>query len=70
MAPREFWRESVELFYRIGVVGVKLETHEAFAWSTEGRRSVSTAEIRDDSRISVHPCFWRVLGINERAEST
>ena len=50
-------------FYRVGLVGLKLEAHDSVAWSTSGRRSVSVAEIDIDVRLSVHPCFWRCLGI-------
>jgi hypothetical protein len=50
--------------YRVGLTGLKLETHDSIVWSTDGRRSVSAAEIGTDVRLSVHPCFWRCLGIN------
>jgi hypothetical protein len=52
------------LLYRVGVVGLKLEKFESVAWSTSGRRSISIAEMGPDVKISVHPCFWRSLGIN------
>lgn len=52
------------VLYQVGVVGFKLERFEGIVWSTSGRRSVSTSEISDDIRVSVHPCFWRSLGIN------
>lgn len=31
-----------------------------------GRRSISEMEIKLETRISIHPCFWRTLGIQER----
>lgn len=52
------------LLYRVGVVGLKLEKFESVAWSTSGRRSISISEMGPDVKISVHPCFWRSLGIN------
>jgi hypothetical protein len=52
------------MFYRVGLVGLKLEAYDSFVWSTSGRRSVSAAEIRTGVHLSVHPCFWRSLGIN------
>jgi hypothetical protein len=52
------------LLYRVGVVGLKLEKFESVAWSTSGRRSISISEMGPEVKISVHPCFWRSLGIN------
>lgn len=57
-------RFLASILYRVGLVGLKLEAHETFVWSTEGRRSISAAEIRPGVHLSVHPCFWRSLGIN------
>jgi hypothetical protein len=54
----------VALLYRVGVVGLKLERFESVEWSTSGRRSVSISEIAPGVRVSIHPCFWRSLGIN------
>jgi hypothetical protein len=54
----------VALLYRLGVVGLKLERFESVEWSTSGRRSVSISEIAPGVRVSIHPCFWRSLGIN------
>ena len=55
------------MFYQVGLVGLKLESYDTFVWSTGGRRSISAAEIRAGVHISVHPCFWRSLGINPAA---
>jgi hypothetical protein len=52
------------LLYRVGVVGLKLETFESVVWSTSGRRSISISEMGSEVKIAVHPCFWRSLGIN------
>jgi hypothetical protein len=58
------FRQSIaEVFYRIGLIGLKLESYEGMTWVLNGRRSVSTAEIREDARVSVHPAFWRTLGV-------
>jgi hypothetical protein len=52
--------------YRVGLIGLKLERYDTFVWSsTGGRRSISVAEIGIGTRLSVHPCFWRSLGINQ-----
>ena len=61
-------RSIVSLLYRVGVVGLKLERFEGVAWSTSGRRSVSISEIGQGVKVSIHPCFWRSLGINPETE--
>jgi hypothetical protein len=49
--------------YRVGLAGLKLEAYESVVWSTSERRSISAAEIEVTDHLSVHPCFWRCLGI-------
>lgn len=51
------------VFYRTGVVGLKTETFESFQWSTYGPSTISAQTIGPSTRVSVHPMFWRVLGI-------
>lgn len=60
-------RILASMFYRVGLVGLKLEAYDSFVWSGGGRRSVSAAEIRTGVHLCVHPCFWRSLGINPEA---
>lgn len=60
---REFRNWAVACFYRVGLIGLKLEAYDAVAWSMSGRRSISTSEITGDARAMVHPCYWRSLGI-------
>ncbi len=62
-----FRREVMYVFYVVGLVGLKIESYEATSWATEGR-SVSRAEIDDRTRVEVHPCFWRALGIRKEAQ--
>ena len=54
----------IGVFYRVSLVGLKLESFESVTWSSMGRRSISTAEITPTTKVAVHPCFWRSLGIN------
>ena len=61
-------RTIISLLYRVGVVGLKLERFEGVAWSTSGRRSVSMSEIGQGVKVSIHPCFWRSLGVNPETE--
>jgi hypothetical protein len=68
MSTATFRAEMIEMLYRVGIVGVKLGTGSRLTWSTEGRRTISSAELGDDVRIAVHPVFYRVLGIDSKAE--
>jgi len=59
-----FIRTSVEVFFRVGVIGVKLNNYDNYLWSTTGRKIVSGAEFSDVTNIFIHPQFWRVFGIS------
>jgi hypothetical protein len=53
----------LQILYRVGLVGPKLEPHEAAVWSIMGRRTVTAVEISPKTVVAIHPCYWRVLGI-------
>jgi hypothetical protein len=61
----DFRRTIMAAFYKVSLVGLKLEHYESVSWSFGGRRSVSLAEIQPGTRIAIHPCFWRTLGIRD-----
>ena len=60
----DFRRWLAAVLYRTGAVGLKLEAFEKVVWSVSGQRSVSISEIQSSAKVSVHPCYWRGLGIN------
>ena len=62
----EFKRKLFMVFYRVGLVGLKLETFEAASWVDESGQSVSTSEIGDSTGIVVRTTYWRALGIDTR----
>jgi hypothetical protein len=62
----DFKKTVFQVFYRVGLVGLKLDVAEAFIWTSAGRRSVSVAEIGVVTQARIHPMFWRVLGIEDR----
>lgn len=69
MGVPEFRRTALDAFYRVGLVGFKLESHEAPHWAYSGRKSISSAELEHPGiRVAVHPAFWRTLGIRSRPE--
>jgi len=53
----------IQVFYKTGLVGLKLEPHERVSWSDETGRSVSAAEVSPDVSIAVQPKYHRALGI-------
>jgi hypothetical protein len=69
MGADEFWRQAVHHLYQTGMVGLKLESYKGVSWSYLDERSVSPAEIRDESRMMIHRMFWRILGIDSGEEA-
>ena len=62
-SPDRFKHELFMVFYKIGLVGLKLETFESPSWVDELGRGVSSSEIGDETRIVVHITYRRALGI-------
>ncbi|MGC9985797.1 MAG: hypothetical protein ABSF35_19500 [Polyangia bacterium] len=63
MKADEFRGFLVQVFYRIGLVGLKLAPHEETSWIDESGRSVSIAEISRETSIVVHAKYSRALGV-------
>ena len=51
------------VLYKTGIIGLKLERHETASWSDDAGRSVSTAEIDEQTSAVVHPAYHRTLGV-------
>jgi hypothetical protein len=64
LAAAEFRKLLVHIFYKVGLLGLKLHSQETVAWSINRRQCVSICEIRPDTRISIHPFAWRALGVS------
>jgi hypothetical protein len=54
------------IFYKVGLVGLKTDSHLPVSWSEGVGQSVSRSEINEDARILVHKTYWRTLGIPGR----
>ena len=65
VTPAEFRRIFAVILYRIGMVGLKQDRYESFLWTTDGRVRLSSAEVSDETRVAIHPCFWRTLGVHD-----
>jgi len=63
IGPGNFRATILQVFQRVGLVGLKLESYEGFSWTVAGRKLVPKSDITDNVRVAVQPTFWRVLGI-------
>lgn len=59
----EFKLFIANVFYSVGLLGLKRLTSESFNYVGTGMRSISKTEITKRSHAEIHPCFWRALGI-------
>lgn len=51
------------VFYRTGIFGLKLAVYEKTIWCYEGPETIAAKAINLDAGVTIHPVFWRVLGI-------
>ena len=52
------------VFYRVGLVGLKLESFERPSWVDQSGQGVSASEMDDGIGVVVHTTYWRALGID------
>jgi hypothetical protein len=64
ISPDDYRVSIILIFYRVGLIGIKTNPFSRFSWSDSGEISVSFAEVHPESKLSIHPTFWRCLGIN------
>jgi hypothetical protein len=60
---QDFRKVVLQVFYRVGLIGLKLQIFESITFTSSHRRVVSKSEIADDTRVAIHPSFWRSLGV-------
>ncbi|MCA6503933.1 MAG: ATPase [Pseudanabaena sp. M090S1SP2A07QC] len=63
LKPEEYRKNIILVFYKVGLIGLKINDNINISWSYLGGSSVSAAEIEDDSRVHIQPTFWRHFGI-------
>lgn len=61
----ELRRQVAAVLYKTGCVGLKTTATSNTRWATSESYSVSSAEIGDETSVSIHPGLWKVLGIVE-----
>ena len=63
---KEFLRSTLEIFYKVGLVGLKLDPFIQRQWAHLGDPEVTGADIKDDTSIDIHTTFWTALGVLRR----
>lgn len=66
LAPLHFMRRAVSIFYRVGLVGLKIDRSEPVHWSFRRGAAIQQSDISDDTSISICPAFYRCLTVNDR----
>lgn len=51
------------VFYVVGIIGIKPDSTSTTLWSFHSNDGPSSGSIKPNSVASVHPTFWRTLGI-------
>lgn len=51
------------VFYRVGLLGIKLSPDEATQWASEGGRKIRDSEVSNASKFHIHRMAWRALGV-------
>lgn len=63
----DFKRTLILVFYRIGLVGLKLKTYDKVSWvDDEFGQGVTPSDLEVDTRIIVHATYQRALGIKPK----
>lgn len=63
--PEIYRKNLILVLYKVGLVGLRTNSSMPISWSFLGSPSVSGAEIEEDSRVYIHPTFWRHFGISD-----
>ncbi len=51
------------IYYRVGIVGLKVETYQRVSWAYLHDAEVTEADVNDQTTVHVHKMVWRALGI-------
>ncbi len=65
--PEIFRSEILNIFYKVGLIGIKTSNLTSVAWSFRDEGLIiRSSEINEGSKIHLCPVFYRVLNISER----
>jgi hypothetical protein len=62
--PTEFRVSLCCALYRVGFLAIKPAAADKFQWIHETHFSLAAPAVTDDTRVQVHPAYWRALHIN------
>jgi len=65
ITPSDFKIYLMQIYFRVGLVGLKTKSYESEFWVNELGRSLATAEVDLDTSVIVHPMYYRSLGIDQ-----
>ena len=67
LVPVKHFKQSLfMIFYKIGLVGLKIQSFQTASWIDESTEIVSPSELDENTSVVVHPTYRRVLGILTR----
>jgi hypothetical protein len=66
LTPYEFIKKLLLIFYKVGLVALKVESYGKFVSVDSSDRTISSAELSETTRVRVHPAFHRYLGIKNK----
>jgi hypothetical protein len=56
-------KKIIHIFYKVGLVGVKLDTFQSTSWSFVDSAVIGISDLNSETKIEICPAFFRVLGI-------
>lgn len=59
----EFRTSLCKIMYRVGFLAIKPATQQKWQWMDEVEFSLTMPTVSDDSRVQIHPAYWRTLNI-------
>ena len=58
----DYRRNIVHIFYKTGLIGLKTDETMIYSWSDNVVGGISKSEIDENTKIRVHPAYWRTFG--------
>ncbi len=66
LTAQEFKLTMFQLFYRVGLVGLKISKHEGASWVDDLGQAVSRNQVTDETSVVINPTYIRALGVTDR----
>lgn len=70
MLPTEDFKYTMfQIFYRVGLIGLKVAAHEGASWSEELAQAVSRNQLTGETSVVVNPAYIRALGVTDQVHA-